>query len=85
MRISQDPFCHAMLAFAFILTCPAWGQVLGPSGVNTPAPNAEMPQLSIESLNLIGSETVMPPFSESPIDIHSEFRQKLWSEGVALG
>jgi porin len=39
---------------------------------------------SIEDLNLVGSETSMPPFSESPIDINSGFRQKLFSEGVAL-
>lgn len=39
---------------------------------------------SIEDLNLIGSETAMPPFAESPIDINSGFRQDLFSEGVAL-
>jgi len=39
---------------------------------------------SIEDLNLIGAETVMPPFSESPIDLNSGFRRALLGEGVAL-
>ncbi|HXR38148.1 MAG TPA: hypothetical protein VN776_03620, partial [Terracidiphilus sp.] len=39
---------------------------------------------SIEDLNLIGSETSMPPFVESPIDINSGFRQALFSKGIAL-
>lgn len=39
---------------------------------------------SIEDLNLIGAETAMPPFIESPIDINSDFRQALFSKGIAL-
>jgi len=39
---------------------------------------------SIEDLNLVGSETAMPPFVESPIDINSEFRQALFNKGLAL-
>jgi hypothetical protein len=39
---------------------------------------------SIEDLNLIGAETVMPPFSESPIDLNSGFRRALLGEGIAL-
>ena len=39
---------------------------------------------SIEDLNLIGAETVMPPFSESPIDLKSGFRRALLGEGVVL-
>ena len=39
---------------------------------------------SIEDLNLIGAETAMPPFVESPIDINSEFRQGLLRQGLAL-
>ena len=39
---------------------------------------------SIEDLNLIGAETAMPPFVESPIDIKSGFRQTLLSKGLAL-
>lgn len=39
---------------------------------------------SIEALNLIGSETAMPPFSESPIGLDSGLRSKLFKEGIAL-
>ena len=39
---------------------------------------------TIEDLNLVGAETAMPPFSESPIDIHSDFRQAMFRQGVAL-
>ena len=39
---------------------------------------------SIEDLNLIGAETSMPPFVESPIDIDSGFRRTLLSKGIAL-
>ncbi len=39
---------------------------------------------SIEDLNLVGSETAMPPFVESPIDIDSGFRRGLLNRGIAL-
>lgn len=39
---------------------------------------------SIEDLNLVGAETAMPPFVESPIDIDSDFRQALFRNGFAL-
>jgi porin len=39
---------------------------------------------SIEDLNLVGAETVMAPFVESPIDIDSAFRQNLFRHGLAL-
>jgi hypothetical protein len=84
MRILQDPFLYALLTLTLIVSCPARGQEQIPSGANTPVPKAEAPERSIEELNLIGSETVMPPFSESPISINSAFRQKLWSRGIAL-
>jgi len=53
----------------------------GSTGVPDSSQNAGR---SIEDLNLIGSETAMPPFSESPIDLNSGFRRNLFSEGVAL-
>jgi len=39
---------------------------------------------SIEDLNYLGGDTVMPPFSESLIDMHSRYRQALLSNGIAL-
>ncbi len=38
----------------------------------------------MEDLNYLGGDTVMPPFSESPIDMHSWSRQALLSKGIAL-
>jgi porin len=38
----------------------------------------------MEDLNYVGGDTVMPPFSESPIDMHSRYRQALFSKGIAL-
>ena len=51
-----------------------------PGASNPPANDGR----SIEDLNLVGSETAMPPFTESPIDINSGFRRTLLSKGVAL-
>jgi porin len=39
---------------------------------------------SIEDLNYVGGDTVMPPFSESLVDTHSRYRQALLSKGIAL-
>ncbi|HME58737.1 MAG TPA: carbohydrate porin [Terracidiphilus sp.] len=39
---------------------------------------------SIEDLNYVGGDTVMPPFSESLIDMRSRYRQALLSKGIAL-
>ncbi|MGD0358184.1 MAG: carbohydrate porin [Terracidiphilus sp.] len=48
-------------------------------------PDAPQPAgRSIEDLNYVGGDTVMPPFSESPIDMHTRYRQALLSEGIAL-
>jgi porin len=81
--IYASKFARCALFALGLRTAVLLGQVQDPSGaVTTPLP-AE-PERSIEALNLIGSETAMPPFSESPIDLNSPFRQKLWSEGVAL-
>ena len=49
------------------------------------SPDAPQPaSRSLEDLNYTGGDTVMPPFSESPIDMHSRYRQALLSKGVAL-
>ena len=48
-------------------------------------PDAPQPaDRSIEDLNYVGGDTVMPPFSESLIDMHSGYRQALLSKGIAL-
>jgi porin len=39
---------------------------------------------SIEDLNYVGGDTVMPPFTESLVDMHSRYRQALLNKGIAL-
>lgn len=41
-------------------------------------------QRSIESLNYLGGEAAMPPFSDSVIDVHSRFRQAMLERGLAF-
>ena len=41
-------------------------------------------QRSIESLNYLGGEAAMPPFSDSVIDLHSRFRQAMLRNGLAF-
>ena len=38
----------------------------------------------MEDLNYLGGDAVMPPFSESMIDVNSDFRRALLSKGMAL-
>jgi len=45
-----------------------------------PAPSTR----SIEDLNYLGGDAVMPPLSDSNIDIDSKFRQSMLSKGLAL-
>ena len=39
---------------------------------------------SIEDLNYLGGDAAMPPFSDSVIDVNSEFRQALLRKGLAF-
>ncbi|HEV2135547.1 MAG TPA: carbohydrate porin [Terracidiphilus sp.] len=41
-------------------------------------------QRSIESLNYLGGEAAMPPFTDSVIDVHSRFRQAMLRRGLAF-
>jgi porin len=48
-------------------------------------PDAPVPSTSsIEALNYLGGDTSMPPFSDSAIDVDSEFRKTMLSKGMAL-
>ena len=84
MRIMQRPYVCVLFGWMLIVSCPIWGQVQNPSGAVDGEQNLKASERSIEDLNLVGAETEMPPFSDSPIGIHSAFRQKLWDEGVLL-
>jgi porin len=39
---------------------------------------------SIEDLNYLGGDAAMPPFSDSVIDVNSEFRQALFRRGISF-
>lgn len=81
VRVTQRHLLSGLLALALFATGPACGQASGTiDGRSSP----QSPEHSIEDLNLVGAETAMPPFSDSPIDIHSAFRQKLWDHGILL-
>jgi porin len=47
---------------------------------DSPSPTAR----SIEDLNYLGGDAAMPPFSESIINLDSEFRQALFRKGLAF-
>jgi porin len=48
-------------------------------------PEAPAPPItSIEALNYVGGDTSMPPFSDSAIDLDSEFRKAMLRHGMAL-
>ncbi|MGA8672990.1 MAG: carbohydrate porin [Terracidiphilus sp.] len=84
MRITQPRFLFLLLALMCMVSCPGWGQVPNPPGAVGVQQNPNASEHSIEDLNLVGAETEMPPFSDSPININSGIRQKLWNEGVLL-
>lgn len=47
-------------------------------------PKPAGPARSIEDLNYVGGEAAMPPFSDSLVDLDSDFRQGLLKEGMAF-
>jgi porin len=55
------------------------------SGADQGLPDSPTPVgRSIEDLNYLGGDAAMPPFSDSLIDVHSEFRRALLRKGIAL-
>jgi porin len=79
MRIAPIQKLLCIAAFGLIAVCLGRAQ-------NPPAGSEETPAAtrSIEDLNLVGADAVMPPFSESVIDLQSGFRRALFSKGMAL-
>jgi hypothetical protein len=66
----------------FILSSDRLNQAQAPSGTTVVPDAGQYAGRSIEDLNLIGSETAMPPFSESAIDLNSHFRRALLGEAL---
>jgi hypothetical protein len=84
VRISLRHCVFVLFVLMLIVSCPVWGQVQNPSDAVDGEQNLQSSERSIEDLNLVGAETEMPPFSDSPIGIHSALRQALWDEGALL-
>jgi len=72
-----------LILSVFVALAATAARAQTPSGASA-LPNAPAPQRSIEDLNYLGGDAAMPSFSESNIDIHSSFRQALFSKGMAL-
>lgn len=72
-----------LMSVLILLTAAATQAQNAPEPTST-TDSAQNAGRSIEDLNLIGAETSMPPFVESPIDLNSEFRQEMFSKGFAL-
>ncbi len=83
MKIVVSPWISRFL-IALALLVPAaeaWAQ----TGAEDKAPDKQTDsERSIEDLNLLGGDTVMPPFADSNIDVNSAYRRELWSKGVAV-
>ncbi len=83
VRVTRHHFPFVSIS-ALILFSPVWGQAQNPTGSFHGQRNPQGSERSIEDLNLVGAETEMPPFSDSPISVDSVFRQRLWDEGLLL-
>jgi porin len=68
----------------FLVPGGTWGHAQSTPDAPGAAMATQNEGRSIEDLNLIGAETSMPPFVESPIDNNSGIRQALFRKGLAL-
>ena len=84
MQKMMNPAVRAILTGALVLCAGMNGgaQSGGAKQQLTGAPVAT--RRSIESLNYLGGEAAMPPFSDSVIDLHSRFRQAMLDRGMAF-
>ncbi len=84
MRKSNSQISKTMLAATLLVWTGALGYAQsGTDPSNLPATPAPA-ERSIEDLNLVGSDVAMPPFSDSLVHINSDYRQTLFSKGIAL-
>jgi porin len=84
MQKRTRPTCAGVLV-AGLLLCAAARSNAQTSDASRGTPDAPLPtQISIEGLNYLGGEAAMPPFSDSLIAIHSDFRQALLRKGLAF-
>ena len=55
-----------------------------PAAARTQPPGSTGSGYSIEGLNLVGADVTMPPFSDSILGTHTEFRRELYSRGFLM-
>ncbi|MGB8262158.1 MAG: carbohydrate porin [Terracidiphilus sp.] len=84
MKHTDNRLRKAALAAIFLGFFSAWGHAQTAPDAPRDAGTAVNDGRSIEDLNYLGGDAVMPPFSESVVDIHSPYRQALLSKGVAV-
>jgi len=80
VRVVSGEWRHLLLPLALVVS----GAVARAQDALGAEEQPQVQQRSIEDLNLVGAETAMPPFVESPIDIDSAFRQAPLRGGIAL-
>src|SRR5664279_4266964 len=68
-----------------ILLCCGMATSAQDSNPDQPIPETPAPvDRSIEDLNYLGGDAAMPPFSDSIIDINSDYRQAMFRKGLAF-
>ena len=70
---------------AAVLLCAATVGIAQSKDASHGLPESPTPAgRSIEDLNFVGGDAAMPPFSDSIIDVNSEFRHSLFSKGISF-
>jgi porin len=83
MEKTLNPAVGAILTGMLVICATSSRAQTGQASQHSPgAPVAT--QQSIESLNYLGGEAAMPPFTDSVIDIHSRYRQAMLRRGLAF-
>jgi porin len=75
---------NIIISFIYLLVAVIGTQAQTKPEAQNPPDVPQPAGRSMEDLNYVGGDTVMPPFSESLIDMHSRYRQALLSKGIAL-
>jgi porin len=84
MQKRNGPRIRRILTAALLLSAGLSGNAQS-LDVNQGLPDSPTPaKRSIEDLNYLGGDAAMPPFSDSLIDVNSEFRRALLRKGIAL-
>jgi len=82
---AASPRCVYCRSVAALLLCANMMSNAQNNEASQSIPDAPTPaERTIEDLNYLGGDAAMPPFSDSVIDIDSEFRQGLFRKGLAF-